>query len=137
MKTEKKFNIDIEGSEFKYLPTKHIELVSRDERGEYVISKFENLVQVQARRMKKRNIDKEILFEKYNTFKEKVQFCHYKGNDFINLFIDGGVHFIKFPLTLKDIDSLIKVLSEIRIRISCNDRTASQVHIQESKGESK
>jgi hypothetical protein len=137
MITKKKFKIDIEGSEFNYLPTKKIELIAKREDGEYVISKFENLVKVEAKQIMKRNPDKKILFEKYNQFKEKVQLAHYKNNDFVNLFIDGGVHPVRFTITLEDLNNLIHVLNDIRIRIINYNKTASQVHVQNSKGDEK
>jgi len=134
MSKRTKFKLDIEGSEFKYLPTKKIELIAKNERGEYVISKFENLVQVEAKKIGKRNPDKKILFEKYNQFKEKIQLAHYKDNDFVNLFINGGVHSVRFTITLEDLNNLISVLQNIRIRIT---KTTSQTHVQESKGDEK
>jgi len=95
---EKKFKIDIEGSEFKYLPTKKIELIAKRDDGEFIISKFENLVKIKAKQIKKRNPNKTVLFEIRNKLNEKIQFAHYKGNDFVNVFVNGGVHNLRFVL---------------------------------------
>jgi hypothetical protein len=121
--------IDIEGSEFKYLPTKKIELIAQREDGEYVISKFENLVQVEAKKMGKKNPDKTLLFELRNKFGEKIQICHYKGNDYLNLFVSGGVHDSRFIMSKELLSRLLNSLTEYTSIL----RMTNDVHVQSSK----
>jgi hypothetical protein len=121
--------IDIEGSEFKYLPTKKIELITRRENGDFVISKFENLVQVEAKKMGKKNPDKTLLFELRNKFGEKVQVCHYKGNDYLNLFVSGGVHDSRFIMSKELLSRLLNSLTEYT---SILNKT-TDIHVQNSK----
>jgi len=102
----KKFKLNIEGSEYRHLPAKKLQLIAQRDDGEYVISTFEDLIHVNSKMMGKRNPDKKVLFEIRNKMNEKIQFCHYKGNDFINIFVNGGVHSTRFVLNKEGIDSL-------------------------------
>jgi len=119
--SKKKFKVDIEGSEFRYLPTKKIELIAKREDGEFVISKFENLVKVKAKKMNRRNPDKKILFQVRNKMREQVQIAHYKGNDYLNVFVDGGVHDSRFMITKKQVVELVKALQHSTI-VLCKDK---------------
>jgi len=119
---KKKFKVDIEGSEFKYLPTKKIELIAKREDGEFVISKFENLVKVKAKKLSKRNPDKEILFQVRNKLREQIQIAHYKGNDYLNVFVDAGVHDSRFMLTKRQVEELVKALQHSTIVLCNKDR---------------
>jgi hypothetical protein len=69
------------------------------------------LVKTEAKEVKKRNPDKTVLFEIRNKFNEKIQFDHYKGNDFINIFVNGGVHSLRFVLNKGGMSSLKHALS--------------------------
>jgi len=118
-KKTKKVRIDIEGSEFKYLPTKKLELIGKRGDGEYIISTFENLVKVKAKKMSRRNPDKKILFQVRNKLREQIQIAHYKGNNYLNVFVDAGVHDSRFMLTKKQVLELLKALQHSTI-VLCN-----------------
>jgi predicted RND superfamily exporter protein len=127
-----KFKVDIEGSEYKYLPTKKIELIAKREDGEYVISKFENLIKVKATKLSKRNPDKTILFQVRNKMKEQIQIAHYKGNDYLNIFVDAGVHDSRFMLTREQVLELVKTLQHSTI-VLCNRDNLSDKPFIDSK----
>ena len=59
---------------------------------------------------KKKNPDKTVLFQLKNKYDEQIQIAHYKGNDFLNLFIDGGVHHTRFVLSKNLAEHLVHVL---------------------------
>jgi len=58
----------------------------------------------------KRNPNKKEIFFKNNKWREKLTICHYKGNDFLNVFVNGGMHSSRFVLTLEDAKDLGKTL---------------------------
>lgn len=60
--------------------------------------------------MRSRNPNKTILWQTTNKFDEKIQLAHYKDNDYINIFVDGGVHAVRFMLTKKGMEELVTVL---------------------------
>lgn len=82
--------------------------------GDLIVTQFEQedkgSVVMEQKFMKSRNPNKTILWQTTNKFDEKIQLAHYKGNDYINIFVDGGVHSVRFMLTKDGIGQLIQVL---------------------------
>ena len=98
-KIKNKFKFDLGKLEYKYLPTKKVEILAKRDDGEFVITSLENLVKIKSRKVGKRNPDKKILLQVRNKLGEKFQVCHYKDNNFLSVFVNGGVHNSRFMIT--------------------------------------
>jgi hypothetical protein len=66
---------------------------------------------------RKKNPNKKVLFQVINRWKEKLSICYYVGNDFLNVFIDAGIHKVRFIITKEQLDSLISTCTMYKSKL--------------------
>lgn len=81
-----------------------------------VITELEQLEGVRKYFPKRKggNPDREVLCCLRNNWDETMKVVHYKGKDFLNVFVDGGIHPSNFIITLKNVGILIHELTAIQ-----------------------
>ena len=56
---------------------------------------------------RRKNPDKKTIFQIINKWKESFSIVHYKGNDFLNVFVNGGTHSSRFVLSKELLERLV------------------------------
>ena len=90
-----------------YKPRK-IKIIMEDEAGE--ITLLETIpIKLEAKTFTKgkKNPDREILWGIQNHSHETMKIVHYRGNDYLNCFIDGGLHPMRFILNKENMKDLV------------------------------
>lgn len=65
----------------------------------------------------KKNPNKTTVFQAVNKWKESLNIVHYDGNDFLNVFIDGGVHHMRFILSKEQLERLVSTCTNYVTRL--------------------
>lgn len=65
----------------------------------------------------KKNPDKKTVFQVTNKWKERLNLVWYKGNDFLNVFIDGGMYKMRFIITRDQLERLVSTCTKYIIYI--------------------
>jgi hypothetical protein len=65
----------------------------------------------------KRNPNKKTIFQIVNKWKEKLSIVHYKGNNFLSIFVDGGFHHSRFMLSEEQITELLSTCTKYKIML--------------------
>jgi len=61
---------------------------------------------------RKKNPDKKTIFQIINKWKESFSIVHYKDNDFLNVFVNGGTHSSRFVLSKELLERLVSTCTK-------------------------
>jgi len=61
---------------------------------------------------RKKNPNKKTIFQIMNKWKETISIVHYKGNDFLNVFVNGGTHSSRFVLSRELLERLVSTCTK-------------------------
>jgi hypothetical protein len=97
---------------FRY-PVKKVEIIYEDplHPQKFVIATIEPTAIVQQQKFSS-NPNREVIFMVQNRMRERFRVVFYPKNNYLNLFVDAGVHTARFILTKKNIEELLVQLAE-------------------------
>jgi hypothetical protein len=70
---------------------------------------------------RKKNPNKRTIFQIINKWKESLSIVHYKDNDFLNVFVNGGTHSSRFVLSRELLERLVSTCTKYIDMLNTNE----------------